>query len=528
MVGVGGHAFGKTHGACPLGAGPSPAEDPSNPWPGLCGTGKGNDTFTSGFEGPWTTTPTTWSNQYFNNLLNFEWQKHIGPGGHWQWNVSDVGGPDIMMLTSDVSLLTDPEYLALVQRFATDMDYFTDVFSHAWYKLTSRDVGPVSRCTGDMVPPAQPFQFPLPPPAASLPNFDDVSADILTVMNTPNDAVLPMDSTGSYGPLFVRLAWQCANTFRHTDFLGGCNGARIRYSPEDGWTNNGGLNSALELLQGVKDKYGDSLSWADLIVLAGNTGLEDAASKAGVVLILPFEGGRSDQEPTNANPTPEYLESRLTGGQSDDTIDIMKDTMNIMGLTVREYVALIGGGHSLGQMHQNRSGFVNGAWTTTPALLNTEFFQNLLNLDWNQQLGDDEHIEYESSVVQEGGSTVPVYMLLTDMNLRYDGEFRAVVQEFALDNALFYSEFMNAWGKIMTADLTSDTEPIDVDPSSSDDDDNALELSEGGLIGFIVGCVVVLAATIVATFYMGKNYAERLAAEEERRLTEPLISNDKA
>lgn len=525
----GGHAFGKTHGACPLGAGPNPSQDPANPWPGLCGTGKGNDTFTSGFEGPWTTTPTTWSNQYFHNLLNFDWQKHIGPGGHWQWNVSDAGGPDIMMLTSDVSLLTDPEYLALVQRFANDMDYFTDVFKHAWYKLVSRDVGPVWRCTGDLVPPAQPFQFPLPPPATTLPNFDDVSADIITVINTPNDAVLPMDSTGSYGPLFVRLAWQCANTFRHTDFMGGCNGARIRYSPENEWTNNGGLNSALELLQGVKDTYGDSLSWADLIVLAGNTAIVDAASKAGVVVTSSFVGGRSDQEASNANPTPDYLESRLTGGQSDDAIDIMKDTMNIMGLTAREYVALIGGGHTLGQMHQNRSGFVDGAWTTTPAKLNTEFFQNLINLDWSQQLGDDEHIEYESAVVLEDGSSVPVYMLLTDMNLRSDSEYRAIVQEYASDVVPFYEEFLSAWGKVMNADLNATKTQDDiVDPSSSgdnDDDDSVIELSSNGLIGVIGAIVVVLAATIAGAFFMGKRHAQRQA--DENRLSQSLISNGK-
>ena len=472
----------------------------------MCGTGKGNDTFTSGFEGPWTTTPTVWSNQYFHNLLNFNWQKHIGPGGHWQWNASDAGAPDIMMLTSDVSLLTDPEYLALVQQYADDLNYFSDQFSHAWYKLTTRDVGPVFRCTGDMVPPAQPFQYPLPPPPETLPNFDDVAADILNVMNTPNDEILPMDSTGSYGPLFVRLAWQCANTFRHTDFMGGCNGARIRYSPENGWTNNGGLNSALDLLQSVKDKYGDDLTWADLIVLAGNTGIEDAASKAGVVLTLSFVGGRSDQDPSNSNPTPDYLESRLTGGQSDDAIDIMKDTMNIMGLTAREFVALIGGGHTLGQMHQNRSGFVNGTWTTTPAELNTEFFTNLLNLDWSE-IGEDPYIEYQSEASLDDGTTTPVYMLLTDMNLRFDAEFRAVAQEYASNSTVFYIDFSRAWTKMMTAELQQTTEEPVETTSDSSDDDNALELSSGGLTGVIVAIVVILVASLAVGYYVGKKSA---------------------
>jgi catalase-peroxidase len=281
------------------------------------------------------------------------------------------------------------------------------------------------------------------------------------------------------------------------------------------------------LLQAVKDQYGDSLSWADLIVLAGNTGLEDATSKAGSSLSLSFVGGRSDQDPSNENPTPEYLESRLTGGQSDDTIDIMKDVMNVMGLTAREYVALIGGGHTLGQMHQNRSGFVDGAWTTTPALLNTEFFQNLLNLDWSQELGDDQHIEYQSVKVLEDGSSTPVYMLLTDLNLRSDGEFRAAAQDYASNATLFYAEFAKAWTKVMTADLDGVTQEDGGDTSSDsgDDDDSALELSSGGLIGFVVGIIVILAATIVVAFLMGKNYGLKTA--DENRLTLSLVSNEK-
>jgi catalase-peroxidase len=154
----GGHAFGKAHGACPDGAGPSPAEDPANPWPGLCGTGKGNDTFTSGFEGPWTSSPTQWSNEYFRNLLSYDWNKITGPGGHYQWQPSAKAGAaspvppvGVMMLTSDVSLLTDASYAELVNRFAKDQAFFNDQFAHAWYKLTTRDMGPVQRCHGSMV-----------------------------------------------------------------------------------------------------------------------------------------------------------------------------------------------------------------------------------------------------------------------------------------------------------------------------------------------------------------------------------------
>ena len=158
----GGHAFGKTHGACPAGAGPSPAEDPANPWPGMCGTGKGADAFTAGFEGPWTATPTSWDNTYFVNLISHDWVKHKGPGGHWQWKVNGSDAPvapgpqggtqEVMMLTSDVSLLTDPSYKQIVTAFAKDQKAFERAWVHAWYKLTTRDMGPVTRACISVAP----------------------------------------------------------------------------------------------------------------------------------------------------------------------------------------------------------------------------------------------------------------------------------------------------------------------------------------------------------------------------------------
>jgi len=196
----GGHAFGKTHGACPAGAGPSPKEDPSNPWPGKCGTGRGKDAFTSGFEFKWTPEPTKWDNVYFKQLLNNQWEKYIGPGGHWQWRVKNASGvlKEVGMLTSDVSLMHDPEgeYQKLVELFANDQAAFENAFAHSWYKLVTRDMGPVTRCVGKDVPPPQPFQYPLPPPPEKLADFGAVKTEIKKVVGSPGQP--------SYGGLFVR------------------------------------------------------------------------------------------------------------------------------------------------------------------------------------------------------------------------------------------------------------------------------------------------------------------------------------
>ena len=228
----GGHSFGKAHGACPDGPGPSPVEDPLNPWPGKCGTGKGEDTFTSGFELPFTTKPTSWDKEYFENLINYKWFVHLGPGGHNQWSpeVEDgeeppsavsaggFGRQNVGLLTSDVALMYDDNYRDLVTRFAGDLDDFDQKFAHAWYKLTTRDMGPRSRCVNEDAPPAQPWQNPLPERTEPLPDFALVRLSVRTILRSVGEA------TG----LFTRLAWQCASSFRATDYLGGCNGARIR------------------------------------------------------------------------------------------------------------------------------------------------------------------------------------------------------------------------------------------------------------------------------------------------------------
>lgn len=436
----GGHAFGKTHGACPNGPGPSPAEDPINPWPGKCGTGKGKDAFTSGFEFKWTPQPTKWDNVYFKELVENVWEKHVGPGGHWQWRIQNATGEkaEVGMLTSDVSLMHDPagSYQEIVKEFANDAAAFDRAFAHAWYKLTTRDVGPVTRCAGADVPPAQPFQYPLPDPVEVLADFDEVKGDLLMLLTTSNPA-FPADvynGKSDYGPLFIRLAWQCASTYRATDFLGGCNGARIRFAPQNTWAENSGLDKALMLLQPIKEKFGEGLSWADLIVLAGNIAIEAAGGRE-----MFFCPGRTDAVDGEGSS---LLSSRFSGSQTD--MVFLKDTIQVMGLSKREFVVLLGGGHSLGQKHASRSGW-SGAWTENPSRLANDYFQVLLTEEW-------EKMQESGGLTQYKARGKPLYMLDSDIALKADDELSVIVQEYATDNELFLEDFAKAWTKLMNAD----------------------------------------------------------------------------
>lgn len=446
----GGHAFGKTHGACPSGAGPSPKEAPENPWPGLCGTGKGKDAFTSGFEGPWTTNPTRWDNSYFKNLVDFEWEAHKGPGGHFQWRVKGATPPlapgpaggqqEIMMLTSDISLTKDPQgvYQKIVQTFASDLSAFEHAFAHAWYKLTTRDMGPVTRCFGKDTAPPQPFQNPLPPPPppAQLANFSDVRSDLVAMLQTsaPRLSAEDEQANSTYGPLMVRLAWQCASTFRQTDHLGGCNGARLRLEPEKSWPANAYLDQALTLLKPLKMKYGEGLSWADLIVLAGNTAIEQAGH-----MTLSFCGGRTDASEGSGS---RFLAPRVDG--STKSADELRSAAALMGLSLREYVALVGGGHSLGSKHVHRSGFV-GAWTSAPTLLSNDYFDTLLSETWVSYTAEGGKPQYKALGKE-------LYMLPSDLLLKYDPEMLAIAQEFASDEDVLKRQFASAWTKLMNAD----------------------------------------------------------------------------
>ena len=442
----GGHAFGKTHGACPLGPGDKPKDNPEHPWEGNCGEGidkgKGKNAFTSGFEGPWTTNPLKWDNTYFHNLLNYKWEVAKGPGDHYQWNVSKSqlgkrscpyapkahgdGNQDIMMLTSDIALTRDIRYLDIVYTYAQNPDLFGENFSKAWYKLVTRDMGPITRCVGKDVPPAQPFQYPLPPPSQVQPDWNSVK-DLINKIMTTESSLLPSDKLNKntwYGAWFVKLAWQCASTFRKSDYLGGCNGARIRFSPQKDWKENFGMEKVLGVLTPIKQAYGDKLSWADLIVLAGNIAIEKFSGQT-----YNFCPGRSD----------------ATDGSGSEMLDKMiyptilaefKDRSYLMGLTNREAVALQARFRSLES--QKILGY-KGTWMKDT--WGSTYFKLLINEKWNR-ISDQEFVSENSN---------DIYMMNSDFIL-VDEPYLSIVQEFAGDEKAFYTEFQNGWTKLMNAD----------------------------------------------------------------------------
>ncbi len=440
----GGHAFGKSHGACPTGPGPDPTQDPQNPYPGTCGSGpnkgKGNNTYTSGIEGPWTVTPTVWSNDYYKNLLNYNWVIGKGPGGALQWHQTNDSSLKIMMHTTDVALLNDKIYLDLVKHYANDLKSLEHDFAYAWYTLTTRDMGPATRCQGKLVPPPQSFQNPLPPspvPVNSI-DFNLVTNQILGSMHTSNPSCNPdVDPSGTpdYGPLFITLAWQCASTWRMTDYTGGCNGAQLRFPPQSDWPNNNGMLDVIKVLQSIKSalpKPSGLISIADLIVLAGQVALQNAGN-----LSIPFSGGRGDA-----------LDGGITAKLAPRTyynssIVASRDNMKIMGFPPHLWVALAGRPRSIVQ--QLRLGY-SGSYSQDSTQFSNQYFQVLLANQW--KLNSNKTIVPEYKSVDKN-----LYMMESDLVLIWDNEFKAIVQEYAMDELWFKTNFAKAWQLLMNADM---------------------------------------------------------------------------
>ncbi len=464
---AGGHTFGKTHGAgdaALVGAEPEAAgiAEQGLGWKSSFGTGKGVDTISSGLEVVWTTTPTQWSNNYFENLFGYEWELTKSPAGAHQWTPKGGAGagtvPDAhdpsrshapSMLTSDLALRMDPVYEPISRRFHENPDQFADAFARAWYKLTHRDMGPLSRYLGAEVPSEELlWQDPLPAPsggALSDAEVADLKAKILA-----SDLSIPE---------LVSTAWASASTFRGSDKRGGANGARIRLAPQKDWDANqpAQLAKVLGVLEGIQADFGKSVSLADLIVLGGSVAIEKAASAAGHSIEVPFVPGRTDatQEQTDVDsfdvlePIADGFRNYSKGTYSVSAEELLVDRAQLLTLTAPEMTALVGG---LRVLNANVGQTKHGVFTDQPEVLTNDFFVNLLDMstEW-KAVGEAEEMfegrDRATGAVKWTGTRV-------DLVFGSNSQLRAVAEVYAQNDRkeTFVRDFVAAWTKVMNAD----------------------------------------------------------------------------
>jgi len=465
---AGGHAFGKTHGAGPadnVGAEPEAAglELQGLGWPNKFGTGKGGDTITSGLEVTWTSTPTRWSNEYLNNLFNFEWELTKSPAGAHQWRPKDGKGagtvPDAhdpskthapSMLTSDLALRFDPIYEPIARRFKDNPEQLADAFARAWYKLIHRDMGPLARYLGPEMPDEELlWQDPLPKAEPS--SLDD--QDIATLKSKI------LASGLSVGEL-VATAWASASTFRGSDKRGGANGARLRLAPQRGWAANQGVDKVLAALENIQREFntgGKQVSLADLIVLAGTAAVEKAAKDAGFSGSVGFRPGRVDatQEQTDVEsfavlePLADGFRNFTKDRYSVKAEKLLLDKAQLLTLTAPELTVLIGGLRVLGANH---GGSKDGRFTDKPGTLSNDFFRNLLDMgvEWKPTSADNEAFEgrdRKTGQVKWTGSRV-------DLVFGSHAQLRALSEVYGSSdgNDKFVKDFVAAWVKVMELD----------------------------------------------------------------------------
>jgi catalase-peroxidase len=462
---AGGHTFGKTHGAGPADlVGPEPEAAPLQEqglgWTSSYGAGKGADAITSGLEVTWTTTPTTWSNGFFDILFGYEWELEKSPAGAHQWVAKDaeaiIPGPDDAseqrlptMLTTDLSLRFDPIYEPISRRFHEHPDEFAEAFAKAWFKLTHRDMGPLSRYLGPLVP-AEPqlWQDPVPPVAHELVGAEDLSALKAKVL-----------ASGLSIAQLVKTAWASASTFRDTDKRGGANGARIRLAPQNGWAVNepAGLATVLQTLESIRDAFPKPVSLADLIVLGGCAAVEQAARNAGVDVEVPFAPGRTDalQEQTDVEsfavlePTADGFRSYLGNRHAKPAEHRLVDRASLLGLTAPEMTVLVGG---LRVLKANYGGSELGVFTKRPETLTNDFFVNLLDMGTTWQPTSEAEETFEGRDRRTGelkwtGSRV-------DLVFGSNSQLRALAEVYACDDSQekFVRDFVAAWDKVMNLD----------------------------------------------------------------------------
>ncbi|KQW99594.1 catalase/peroxidase HPI [Flavobacterium sp. Root420] len=468
---AGGHTFGKTHGAA---SSDHVAEEPEAAdlalqgfgWKNSFGSGKGADAITSGLEVTWTTTPTQWSNNFFENLFGFEWELSKSPAGAHQWVAKNAEPiiPDAFdsskkhlptMLTTDLSLRLDPEYEKISRRFLENPDQFADAFARAWYKLTHRDMGPISRYLGPDVPQEELlWQDPIPALNHGLIDQNDIEQLKVKILNS-----------GLSISQLVGTAWASASTFRGSDKRGGANGARIRLAPQKDWpvNNPAQLKVVIDKLESIQEDFnaaqgdGKRVSLADLIVLAGCAGVEKAAAAAGSSVNVPFYQGRMDAtaEQTDVESVG-YLEPKADGFRNYRrtksavaTEELLIDKAHLLTLTAPELTVLLGG---LRVLDINTDGSKNGVFTHRPGQLTNDFFVNLLDMNTQWQAVSNDKELYAGNDRKTGQ---PKWIgTRADLVFGSNSELRAVAEVYASSDAQekFVKDFVATWNKVMNLD----------------------------------------------------------------------------
>ena len=471
---AGGHTFGKTHGAADPGkyVSKEPAaatiEEQGTGWKNTFGTGNGVYTITSGLEGAWTTTPTQWSNNYFENLYKYEWELVKSPAGAHQWKPKAGAGagtvPDAhdasithapTMLTTDLALILDPAYAPISKRFYENPDQFADAFARAWFKLTHRDMGPRARYVGPEVPTeVLIWQDPIPAVNYTLIDATDIEALKAKVL-----------ATGLTVSEFVSAAWASASTFRGSDKRGGANGARIRLAPQKYWAvnNPAQLSKVLDALETIQKDFnasatgGKQVSMADLIVLAGAAAIEKAAKDGGVAVKVPFTAGRADasQDETDVasfavlEPIADAFRNYIKPRTLVSAEEMLIDKAQLLTLTAPEMTVLVGG---MRVLNTNFDQSHHGVFTNTPGVLTNDYFVNLIDYNNAWKASDHSQNAFEGSDRKTGA--VKFTGTRVDLIFGSNSELRALAEVYACDDAKakFVHDFVAVWNKVMELD----------------------------------------------------------------------------
>ncbi|MDC1180298.1 catalase/peroxidase HPI [Flavobacteriaceae bacterium] len=471
---AGGHTFGKTHGAGdPSNVGPEPEgasiEQMGFGWKNSFKSGKGVDTITSGLEGAWTPTPIKWDSTYFDTLFGYEWELTKSPAGAQQWTPKNGQGagtvPDAhdssrthapMMATTDLALIKDPKYLEISKRFHENIEELEDAFARAWYKLTHRDMGPISRYLGKDVP-SEVLIWQDPIPAVNYELIDNKDIDSLKAEIT---------NSGLSNSQLISTAWASASTYRGTDKRGGANGARLQLSPQNSWEVNdpNNLNKVLEVLKSIQSDFNQSngskkVSMADLIILAGNTAVENSAKIAGQNISVSFVPGRNDaiQENTDVDsfsvlePKADGFRNYMKPNQDRHAEELLLDKAHLLTLSAPEMTVLLAG---MRVLDTNYNGTKHGLLTNNPGALTNDFFINLLdmNVEWKPQSNSETLF---NGVDRKSGNIIWT-ATRADLIFGSNSQLRALAESYACNDSKekFVSDFVDVWTKVMNLDMS--------------------------------------------------------------------------